>query len=78
MACKECEQLSRAEIDATRQVAAAESRLQSYSPEPPYGEAAAQRLKGFQQALESSRNTELEMRAKRVAHSQTHMMSLSY
>jgi hypothetical protein len=37
MSCEECERLSRAEIEATRQAANAEADLQAYYPEPPFG-----------------------------------------
>ena len=55
MSCEECERLSRAEIEATRQAADAEADLHAYYPEPPFGEVAAKELKRCQHALEESR-----------------------
>jgi len=52
MSCEECERLSRAEIEATRQAADAEADLQAYYPDSPFGEVAAQELKRYQRALE--------------------------
>ncbi len=76
MACKECERLSRAEIEATRRAVAAEIQLQSFYPEPPFGETAANQLKSFQRAFEESRATVDEARTERVAHMQTHAMTI--
>jgi hypothetical protein len=77
MSCEECERLSRAEIEATRQVADAEADLQAYYPEPPFGELAAEELKRCQRNLEESRAAVHLTRAKRTAHARIHSLTIS-
>ena len=77
MSCPECEMLSRAEIDATRQTAAAESALQDYSPQPPFGTAAIAELNRRQRILEESRATANLTRSKRTEHARTHSLTIS-
>jgi hypothetical protein len=77
MRCEECERLSRAEIEATRSAAAAASRLQDFHPEPPFGETAANELKRCQRASEDSREAADLARSSRVAHAQSHSLTIA-
>jgi hypothetical protein len=77
MSCEECERLSRAEIEATRLAAVAEADLQTYYPEPPFGEVAAEELKLCQRALEETRAAVNLTRTRRTAHARTHSLTIS-
>ena len=77
MSCEECERLSRAEIEATRQAANAEARLQAYYPEAPFGEVAVSELKRCQRALEESRAAVDLTRTRRTAHARIHSLTIS-
>ena len=77
MSCEECERLSRAEIEATRQAADAEADLQAYYPDSPFGEGAAQELKRCQRALEESRAAVNLIRTRRTAHARIHSLTIS-
>ena len=77
MSCEECERLSRAEIEATRQAAEAEADLQAYYPESPFGEVAAEELRRCQRALEESRAAVNLTRTRRTAHEKTHLLTIS-
>ena len=77
VSCKECERLSRAEIEATRQAADAEADLQAYYPEPPFGEVASEELKRCQRTLEESRAAVNLTRTRRTAHARTHSLTIS-
>jgi hypothetical protein len=77
MSCEECERLSRAEIEATRQAADAEADLQEYYPDSPFGEVAAQELKRCQRALEESRGAVNLTRTRRTEHARTHSLTIS-
>ena len=77
MHCAECDRLSKAEIEATRRAAAAQSALDDYSPAPPYGEAAVREFGRFQREFEESRELVQSTRARREAHSQTHALTLT-
>lgn len=76
MRCKECEQLSWAEIEATRRLAAAEANLQAFFPQPPYGVAAAEELMRYQRAAEELRATASLARTKRTEHAKTHLLTM--
>jgi hypothetical protein len=78
MGCAECDRLSRAEVEATRNAVAAESRLQDFYPEPPFGETAAKELKRCQHALEDSREAVDLARSIRVAHAQSHSLTIAH
>jgi hypothetical protein len=76
MRCKECEQLSWAEIDATRRLATAEANLQAFYHQPPYGAVAAQELMRCQRAAEELRATLNLARNKRTEHAKTHLLTM--
>jgi hypothetical protein len=78
MRCAECDRLSRAEVEATRSAVAAESRLQDFFPEPPFGEIAAKELKRCQRASEDSRESVNLARSIRVAHAQSHSLTIAH
>ena len=76
MSCKECERLSWAEIQATRQAAAAEADLQAFYPQAPFGAIAAEELRRCQRATEESRATVELARSRRVEHAKTHLLTM--
>jgi hypothetical protein len=76
MSCKECEELSWAEIEATRRLAAAEADLQAYFPQAPFGAVAAGELMRFQRAAEEWRATASLARNKRAEHAKTHLLTM--
>lgn len=78
MSCAECDRLSRVEIEATRSAVAAESRLQDFRPEPPFGDTAAKELKRCQRASEDSREAVNLARSIRVAHAQSHSLTIAH
>ena len=75
MRCEECERLSWAEIEATRQAAAAEANLQAYYPQPPFGAIAAEELMRYQRATEESRATVQLARSRRSEHARIHLLT---
>lgn len=77
VACNECERLTRVEIESTRRAADAQSRLQAFYPEPPFGEAAANELHGYQDEVEKARASLDKAMRERAAHGETHLMTLS-
>jgi hypothetical protein len=78
MACVECDRLSRAEIEATRRADAAESRLQKFHPEPPFGETAAKELKRYLRGSEDSREAVTRARSIRIAHAESHSLTIAH
>ena len=76
MSCEECERLSWAEIEATRQAAAAEADLQAYYPQPPFGAVAAEELMRCQRATEESRATVHLARSRRTEHARIHLLTI--
>ena len=76
MSCEECKRLSWAEIEATRQAAAAEAKLQAYYPEPPFGVVATEELMRCQLATEESRATVQLARSRRSEHARIHLLTI--
>ena len=76
MSCKECEELSWAEIEATRRLAAAEADLQAYYPQAPFGAVAAEELMRCQRATEESRATVQLARNRRSEHARVHLLTM--
>lgn len=76
MSCKECERLSWAEIEATRQAAAAEADLQAYYPQAPFGAVAVEELMRCQRATEESRARVDLARSRRTEHAKTHLLTI--
>jgi hypothetical protein len=74
--CQECDRLSRDEIDLTRRASEAETRLQRFSPEPPFGEAAVNEFRACEQGAEESRAALLRARDERLAHTSTHSLTI--
>lgn len=77
MACKQCEHLDKVEIECVRRLDAAHARLHTFFPEPPYGEAAANELKSYQNAVEEARTGLANAKRERAAHCGTHAMTLT-
>jgi hypothetical protein len=75
--CAECERLDKIEIACARNADATQSRLRSFLPEPPFGEAAAKELRLREQAAEKSRASFDDAKRRRTEHDQTHVMTLS-
>jgi hypothetical protein len=65
------------EIDCVRRVDAAQSRLHSFLPQPPFGEAAASELRLYEHTAEKSRAALDNAKRERTAHRETHEMTLS-
>ena len=74
--CEECDRLSRNEIALTHRASEAETRLQLFSPEPPFGEAAVQEFRACERRAEESRASLLRAREERLAHTSTHVMTI--
>jgi hypothetical protein len=74
--CVECDRLSKLEIECTRRAENAYGHLRSFVPEPPYGAAAAAAFQHCEQAAENCRASVEEARRKRVAHGQTHALTV--
>jgi hypothetical protein len=77
VACKECERLSREEIDLTRRAAHADARLQQFSPEPPFGDVVLNELRAIEQKVEETRAGLLRAKSERIAHMKAHSMTMS-
>ena len=76
MACIECQRLDKIEIECARRVEDTQSRLHSFSPEPPFGEAAASELLRYEQAAEKARASLHTAKRQRTAHRETHLMTV--
>jgi len=77
MACVECERLDKVEIECERRAGAAQSRLQSFHPEPPFGEATSNQLRSLEHASETSRASLANAKRERTQHRETHAMTFS-
>jgi hypothetical protein len=77
VACAECQRLDKIEIDCQRHVDTTQSRLHSFSPETPFGEAAAIELRLYEHAAEKSRASLDTAKRQRTQHRQTHSMTVS-
>jgi hypothetical protein len=76
MACSECSRLEKAEIDCARLASDASSLLESFSPEPPFGEVAANQLHSFELGLELSRASLEKAKRERLEHMETHKLTM--
>ncbi len=76
MACIECQRLDKIELECVREVDATQSRLHSFFPEPPFGEAAATELRLYEHAAEKSASLDTAKR-QRTEHRETHSMTVS-
>jgi len=65
------------EIECTRRAADAQSRLEAFYPEPPFGGAAAKELRAYLRTAEQSRASLESAKRERVAHAETHSLTLS-
>jgi len=77
VACIECQRLDKIEIECVRYVDAAQSRLHSFFPEPPFGEAASTELRLCEHAAEKARASLDTAKRQRTEHRETHTMTLS-
>ena len=73
---QECDRLSKLEIECARRADAAQSHLRSFVPEAPSGAEAAAEFQRYQHAAETYRASAEEARRKRVAHSETHVLTV--
>ena len=76
MACLECQRLDKIEIECLRHVDAMQSRLHSFLPEPPFGEAATSELRLYEHAAETSRASLAVAKSQRTQHRETHSMTV--
>jgi hypothetical protein len=65
------------EIECLRHFDLAQSRLHSFFPEPPFGEASAIELRRCEHATEKARASLDNAKRERAAHRETHAMTLS-
>ena len=72
------DRLSGADIEATQRADAAESRLQNFHPEPPFGETAAKELKRYLRGSEDSREAVTLARIIRIAHAESHSLTIAH
>jgi len=75
--CSECDRILREEILATRRASEAQTRLQDFYPEPPFGAAAAEILRICQKDTEDTRANLLRIQSERAEHATIHALSLS-
>ncbi|MEO8594096.1 MAG: hypothetical protein ABI759_12310 [Candidatus Solibacter sp.] len=69
--------MDKVEIECVRRVDSAQSRLHAFLPEPPFGEASVIELQLCERATESARASLDKAKHERVAHRETHAMTLS-
>ena len=77
MRCEKCELLNKVEIECVRRLDAAQSRLRSFFPEPPYGKAAVDDLHSREREVEEARSALETATRERAAHSVTHALTVS-
>lgn len=75
--CAECQRLDKIEIECQRHVDTAQSRLHSFFPEAPFGEAAATELRLYEHAAEKARASLDIAKRHRTQHRETHSMTVS-
>jgi hypothetical protein len=75
VACVECDRLNKVEIECLRGVDSAQSRLHSFLPEPPFGEASANELRLCENAAEKARASLDSAKRECAAHRGTHLMT---
>jgi hypothetical protein len=74
--CIECQRLDKIEIDCQSHVDATQSRLHSFFPEAPFGEAAATELRSYEHAAEKARAALALAKRQRTQHRETHSMTV--
>ena len=77
MACAECDRLSKLEVECTRRAEISQELLNSFVPQPPYGSDASTEFRRYEQAAEESRASMDKARRERVAHFESHALTLS-
>jgi len=77
VACAECERMSKLVIECARRAATAEFRLESFFPEPPFGQATANDLHVRQSEVEQSRAAFAHAERERMEHVHSHSLTLS-
>ena len=75
--CTECDRVYKAVIECNRRAMSAQSRLESFVPEPPFGNAALNDLQGRQVEAERSRAALADAERERTEHLQTHLLTMS-
>lgn len=76
VSCEECDRLTLEEMNLTRSAADADVRLQEFSPEPPFGEDARREFRDREVRAEDARAALLRVRKERVAHGNSHWLSV--
>jgi len=77
VACTECDRLSKREIECRRLADVAQLHLQAFSPEPPFGEATIRELRALEQSIEKCRASFDTAHRERIAHLETHALTMS-
>lgn len=75
--CARCEVLDKKETDCVRRLEAAQTRLHSFCPEPPYDDATVDQLQSHQRAVEYWRDALDKAKRERNAHFGTHSLTLT-
>ena len=75
--CTECDRVYQVVIECTRRATTAQSRLESFVPEPPFGNAARNDLHSRQVEAEKSRTALADAERERTEHLQTHALTMS-
>jgi len=75
--CARCRILDKTETDCVRRLEAAQTRLHSFCPEPPYSAATVNELETHQRAVEYWRAALDKAKRERSAHFATHSMTLT-
>ena len=75
--CTECDRVYKVVIECSRRATSAQSRLESFVPEPPFGNAARSDLHDRQLEAEKSRTALAHAERERTEHLQTHLLTLS-
>ena len=75
--CTECDRVYKAVIECSRSATIAQSRLESFIPEPPFGNAARSDLQRRQTEVEESRAALAHAERERTEHLQTHCLTMS-
>ena len=75
--CTECDRVYKVVIECSRRATSAQSRLESFVPEPPFGNAARNALLGRQVEAEKSRAALVDAERERTEHLRTHLLTMS-
>ena len=75
--CTVCDRVYKVVIECSLRATSAQSRLESFVPEPPFGNAAMNDLQDRQVEAEKSRAALARAERERTEHLQTHSLTIS-